>query len=45
VLQRQQVESRLLIFPEENHWILQGENSRQFFNEVREWLARWLKAQ
>jgi dipeptidyl aminopeptidase/acylaminoacyl peptidase len=45
VLQRQQVESRLLIFPDENHWILQGENSRQFFNEVREWLARWLKAQ
>src|SRR5690606_19021662 len=29
-LQRQQVESRLLVFPEENHWILQGDNSRQF---------------
>lgn len=45
VLQRQQVESRLLIFPDENHWILQGENSRQFFDEVHRWLARWLKAQ
>jgi dipeptidyl aminopeptidase/acylaminoacyl peptidase len=45
VLQRRQVESRLLIFPDENHWILQGENSRQFFNEVERWLARWLKAQ
>lgn len=45
VLQRQQVESRLLVFPDENHWILQGENSRQFFNEVHDWLARWLKAQ
>ena len=43
VLQRQQVESRLLIFPDENHWILQGENSRQFFDEVERWLARWLK--
>lgn len=43
VLQRQQVESRLLIFPDENHWILQGENSRQFFSEVERWLARWLK--
>lgn len=45
VLQRQQVPSRLLIFPEENHWIQQGENSRQFFAEVHRWLARWLKAQ
>ena len=43
VLQRQRIESRLLIFPDENHWILQGENSRQFFNEVERWLARWLK--
>ena len=43
VLQRQQVESRLLIFPDENHWILQGENSRQFFVEVHQWLARWLR--
>ncbi|MBL8266339.1 MAG: S9 family peptidase [Steroidobacter sp.] len=43
VLQRQQVESRLLIFPDENHWIQQGENSRQFFDEVQRWLARYLK--
>lgn len=42
VLQRQQVQSRLLVFPDENHWILQGENSRQFFNEVHQWLERWL---
>jgi dipeptidyl aminopeptidase/acylaminoacyl peptidase len=43
VLQRQKVTSRLLIFPEENHWIQQGENNRQLFNEVHQWLARWLK--
>ncbi|MDY6948898.1 MAG: S9 family peptidase [Pseudomonadota bacterium] len=42
VLQRQQIDSRLLVFPEENHWIQQGENSRQFFSEVHRWLARWL---
>ncbi|HEY0941592.1 MAG TPA: S9 family peptidase [Steroidobacter sp.] len=42
-LQRQQVESRLLVFPDENHWILQGDNSRQFFAEVHRWLARWLQ--
>lgn len=43
VLQRQQIEGRLLVFPDENHWILQGENSRQFFVEVHQWLERWLK--
>jgi dipeptidyl aminopeptidase/acylaminoacyl peptidase len=40
VLQRQQVESRLVIFPDENHWILKGENSRYFYREVQDWLAR-----
>ena len=40
VLQRQQVESRLVIFPDENHWILKGENSRYFYQEVQDWLAR-----
>ena len=43
-LQRQKVESRLLIFPDENHWILQGDNSRYFYDEVQQWLARWLRA-
>lgn len=42
VLQRQQVESRLVVFPDENHWILKGENSRYFYREMTEWLARWL---
>lgn len=41
-LQRQQVPSRLLVFPDENHWILKGENSRYFYSEVHDWLARWL---
>ncbi len=40
VLQRQQVESRLVIFPDENHWILKGENSRYFYQEVQDWLAQ-----
>ena len=43
-LQRQKIESRLLIFPDENHWILQGDNSRYFYDEVTQWLARWLRA-
>jgi dipeptidyl aminopeptidase/acylaminoacyl peptidase len=40
VLQRQRVESRLVLFPDENHWILKGENSRYFYKEVHDWLAR-----
>ena len=40
VLQRQQVESRLVIFPDENHWVLKGENSRYFYKEVQDWLAK-----
>jgi dipeptidyl aminopeptidase/acylaminoacyl peptidase len=41
-LQRRQVESRLLVFPDENHWIMSGPNSRHFYQEVAEWLERWL---
>jgi dipeptidyl aminopeptidase/acylaminoacyl peptidase len=40
LLQRQQVESRLVIFPEENHWVLKGEDSRYFYQEVQGWLAK-----
>jgi len=41
-LQRMRVPSRLLVFPDENHWILKGENSRFFYDEVGAWLDRWL---
>jgi dipeptidyl aminopeptidase/acylaminoacyl peptidase len=42
VLQRQQVPSRLIVFPDENHWVLKGENSRFFYREVLGWVAKWL---
>ena len=42
VLQRRQIPSRLIVFPEENHWVLKGENSRLFFTELHAWLAKWL---
>jgi dipeptidyl aminopeptidase/acylaminoacyl peptidase len=45
VLQRQQIPSRLVVFPDENHWILKGENSRLFYQEIHDWLARWLGPQ
>lgn len=43
VLQRMRVPARLLVWPDENHWILKGENSRVFYREFHDWLARWLK--
>jgi dipeptidyl aminopeptidase/acylaminoacyl peptidase len=41
-LQRQNVPSRLIIFPDANHWIMKGEDSRFFYSEVHAWLAKYL---
>jgi dipeptidyl aminopeptidase/acylaminoacyl peptidase len=40
--QRLNVPSKLVVFPDENHWILKGENSRYFYNEVHGWLNKYL---
>jgi len=42
VLQRQKVPSRLIVFPNANHWIQRGEDSRYFYSEVFAWLAKHL---
>ncbi len=42
-LQRQGVPSRLLVFPDENHWVLKPANSVRWYKEVLSWLDRWLK--
>lgn len=42
-LQRLKVPSRLLVFPDENHWISKGEDSRAWYGEVRSWLVNWLR--
>ena len=42
-LQSQGVPSRLVYFPDENHWILHAQNSVFWYAEVRAWLARWVK--
>lgn len=39
-LQRQGIESRFLVFPDENHWVLRPQNSLQWHNEVFGWLDR-----
>jgi len=42
-LQRRGVESRLLVFPDENHWVLKPENSVLWHKTVFDWLGRHLK--
>ena len=42
VLQRLRVPSRLIVWPDENHWILKGENSKFFYQEVHAWLKKYL---
>ncbi|MBK9687840.1 MAG: S9 family peptidase [Saprospiraceae bacterium] len=41
--QRLKIPSKLVVFPEENHWILKAENSKFHYKEVRDWLAKYLQ--
>ncbi len=40
-LQRQGIPSRLLYFPDENHWVLSPANGLLWHQEVLDWLKRW----
>jgi dipeptidyl aminopeptidase/acylaminoacyl peptidase len=42
-LQRRGVPSRLLVFPDENHWVLKPVNSMRWYREVIGWLDQWAK--
>ncbi|MFW5724853.1 MAG: prolyl oligopeptidase family serine peptidase [Bacteroidota bacterium] len=41
--QLQGIPSRLIVFPEENHWILTPQNSILWQREFFKWLDQWLK--
>jgi len=41
-LQRKGVESKLLVFPDENHWVLKPANSVLWHNTVKAWLDKHL---
>ncbi|HEU0310402.1 MAG TPA: S9 family peptidase [Sphingomicrobium sp.] len=43
-LQRRDIPSKLLVFPDENHWVLKPKNSIQWYGEVQGWLGTYLKA-
>ncbi|WP_428629693.1 prolyl oligopeptidase family serine peptidase [Sphingopyxis sp.] len=42
-LQRRGIPSQLLVFPDENHWVLKGQNSVQWYGTVFDWLDTYLK--
>jgi len=42
-LQRRGIPSRLLIFPQEGHFIVAPRDSLQWHHETIAWLDRWLK--
>ena len=44
-LQRRNIPSRLLIFPDENHWVLKPKNSVQWYDEVFGWMGRYIGGQ
>ena len=41
-LRRQGIPSRLLIFPDEGHWITRPQNQLKWYGEVQGWLAKYL---
>ena len=42
-LQRQGVPSKLVVFPDEGHWILKPKDSQVWYQVVLDWLATYLK--
>jgi len=43
VLQRRNIPSKFLYFPDENHWVLKPQNSIQWHETVIGWLNQWAK--
>jgi len=41
-LQRMGIDSKLLYFPDEGHWVLNPKNSRIWHETIRDWLAKYL---
>lgn len=45
VLQRRGIPSKLIYFPDENHWVLKPANSIQWHEAVLDWLDQWTKGE
>jgi dipeptidyl aminopeptidase/acylaminoacyl peptidase len=42
-LQRLNVPSKMLYFPDEGHWVLKPQNSRLWYKTVNDWVDQWCK--
>jgi dipeptidyl aminopeptidase/acylaminoacyl peptidase len=42
-LQRRDIPSKLLYFPDEGHWVLKPQNSKLWHQTVLDWLDHYLK--
>ena len=40
-MQRKGIPSELLVFPDENHWILNQDNLQLWYKNVLGWMDRW----
>ena len=43
MLHRNGVPSKLMIFPDEGHWINKPQNAELWYKTVQDWLAAYLK--
>jgi dipeptidyl aminopeptidase/acylaminoacyl peptidase len=43
-LQSMKVPSKLLVYPDEGHWILKPQNSQLWYQTVIDWVTEWTKA-
>jgi len=42
-LQMQKVPSKMVLFPDEGHWVLKPQNSVLWYNQFLDWIGEWLK--
>ena len=42
-LQRRGIPSKLMLFPDEGHWVLKPQNSKIWYQTVGDWFDQWLK--
>ena len=42
-LQRLNIPSKMLYFPDEGHWVLKPQNSHLWYQTVNDWVDQWLK--
>jgi dipeptidyl aminopeptidase/acylaminoacyl peptidase len=42
-LQRKGVDSKMLVFPDEGHWVLKPQNSQLWYHTVLDWLDKYLQ--